>query len=113
MTFLYTYNSFIISNIFHSCLLQLNRANGPPSPQPAPGTLGRVAAVGPYIQVPVPSRQEGGYTIPPDPLKPQTLGVNNQANHGRTKSGLLKPKHFMDGAYFSLNAKNSNTQYML
>uniref|UniRef100_A0A3B4WIH2 Protein phosphatase 1, regulatory subunit 13Bb n=1 Tax=Seriola lalandi dorsalis TaxID=1841481 RepID=A0A3B4WIH2_SERLL len=65
---------------------ELNRANGPPSPQPAPGTLGRVAAVGPYIQVPVPGRQEGGYTIPPDPLKPQTLGVNNQANHGRTKS---------------------------
>ncbi|XP_026174043.1 protein phosphatase 1, regulatory subunit 13Bb isoform X3 [Mastacembelus armatus] len=68
--------------------LPLNRANGPPSPQPAPGTLGRVAAVGPYIQVPVPGRQEGGYTIPPDPLKPQTLGVNNQANHGRTKSAI-------------------------
>uniref|UniRef100_A0A7N8XVZ9 Protein phosphatase 1, regulatory subunit 13Bb n=1 Tax=Mastacembelus armatus TaxID=205130 RepID=A0A7N8XVZ9_9TELE len=66
----------------------LNPANGPPSPQPAPGTLGRVAAVGPYIQVPVPGRQEGGYTIPPDPLKPQTLGVNNQANHGRTKSAI-------------------------
>ncbi|KAM8726372.1 protein phosphatase 1, regulatory subunit 13Bb isoform 4-T4 [Acanthopagrus schlegelii] len=66
--------------------LPLNRANGPPSPQPAPGTLGRVAAVGPYIQVPVPGRQEGGYNIPPDPLKPQTLGVNNQANQGRTKS---------------------------
>ncbi|XP_068432742.1 protein phosphatase 1, regulatory subunit 13Bb isoform X4 [Clinocottus analis] len=66
--------------------LPLNRANGPPSPQPAPGTLGRVAAVGPYIQVPVPVRQEGGYAIPTDPLKPQTLGVNNQANHGRTKS---------------------------
>ncbi|XP_056283994.1 protein phosphatase 1, regulatory subunit 13Bb isoform X3 [Pseudoliparis swirei] len=71
---------------------ELNRTNGPPSPQPAPGTLGRVAAVGPYIQVPVPGRQEGGYTIPPDPLKPQTLGVNNQANHGRTKSdGVRKP----------------------
>ncbi|XP_067428241.1 protein phosphatase 1, regulatory subunit 13Bb isoform X3 [Thunnus thynnus] len=66
--------------------LPLNRANGPPSPQPAPGTLGRVAAVGPYIQVPVPGRQEGGYNIPPDPLKPQTLGVNNQANLGRAKS---------------------------
>ncbi|XP_062292692.1 protein phosphatase 1, regulatory subunit 13Bb isoform X2 [Scomber scombrus] len=65
---------------------ELNRANGPPSPQPAPGTLGRVAAVGPYIQVPVPGRQDGGYAIPPDPLKPQTLGVNNQANHGRVKS---------------------------
>ncbi|XP_032399336.1 protein phosphatase 1, regulatory subunit 13Bb isoform X7 [Etheostoma spectabile] len=66
--------------------LPLNRANGPPSPQPAPGTLGRVAAVGPYIQVPVPGRQDGGYTIPPDPLKPQALGVNNTANQGRTKS---------------------------
>ncbi|XP_047243659.1 protein phosphatase 1, regulatory subunit 13Bb isoform X4 [Girardinichthys multiradiatus] len=66
--------------------LPLNRANGPPSPQPAPGTLGRVAAVGPYIQVPVPSRQDGGYTLPPDPLKPQTLGVNDQANQGRPKS---------------------------
>ncbi|XP_017278793.1 protein phosphatase 1, regulatory subunit 13Bb isoform X5 [Kryptolebias marmoratus] len=66
--------------------LPLNRANGPPSPQPAPGTLGRVAAVGPYIQVPVPTRQDGGYTMPPDPLKPQTLGVNNQANQGRPKS---------------------------
>ncbi|XP_074472309.1 protein phosphatase 1, regulatory subunit 13Bb isoform X7 [Sebastes fasciatus] len=80
--------------------LPLNRANGPPSPQPAPGTLGRVAAVGPYIQVPVPGRQEGGYTIPPDPLKPQTLGVNNQANQGRTKSGktstTLKPPERRD-----------------
>ncbi|XP_029902638.1 protein phosphatase 1, regulatory subunit 13Bb isoform X2 [Myripristis murdjan] len=71
---------------------ELNRANGPPSPQQAPGTLGRVAAVGPYIQVPVPSRQEGGYSVPPDPLKPQTLGVNTQANHGRSKSdGVRKP----------------------
>ncbi|XP_041831131.1 protein phosphatase 1, regulatory subunit 13Bb isoform X2 [Melanotaenia boesemani] len=71
---------------------ELNRANGPPSPQPAPGTMGRVAAVGPYIQVPVPSRQDGGYTMPPDPLKPQTLGVNNQANQGRPKSdGVRKP----------------------
>ncbi|XP_078029916.1 protein phosphatase 1, regulatory subunit 13Bb isoform X7 [Epinephelus lanceolatus] len=80
--------------------LPLNRANGPPSPQPAPGTLGRVAAVGPYIQVPVPGRQEG-YTIPPDPLKPQTLGVNNQANQARTpKSGKtstsLKPPERRD-----------------
>ncbi|KAL7388338.1 hypothetical protein ABVT39_011987 [Epinephelus coioides] len=79
---------------------ELNRANGPPSPQPAPGTLGRVAAVGPYIQVPVPGRQEG-YTIPPDPLKPQTLGVNNQANQARTtKSGKtstsLKPPERRD-----------------
>ncbi|XP_045551732.1 protein phosphatase 1, regulatory subunit 13Bb isoform X4 [Salmo salar] len=67
--------------------LPLNRTNGPPSPQPAPGTLGRVAAVGPYIQVPLPGRQEGGYTGPPEPMKPQTLGVNAPANHARSKSG--------------------------
>ncbi|XP_068609634.1 protein phosphatase 1, regulatory subunit 13Bb [Brachionichthys hirsutus] len=73
--------------------LPLNRANGPPSPQSAPGTLGRVAAVGPYIQVPVPGRQEVGYTMPPEPLKPQTLGVNNQANHhgGSKPDGVRKP----------------------
>ncbi|XP_048106745.1 protein phosphatase 1, regulatory subunit 13Bb isoform X3 [Alosa alosa] len=64
----------------------LNRTNGPPSPQPAPGGPGRVAAVGPYIQVPVPVRQEAGYTVPPDPLKPQSLGVNSPANHARSKS---------------------------
>uniref|UniRef100_A0A8C7CZ38 Protein phosphatase 1, regulatory subunit 13Bb n=1 Tax=Oncorhynchus kisutch TaxID=8019 RepID=A0A8C7CZ38_ONCKI len=66
--------------------LPLNKTNGPPSPQPAPGTLGRVAAVGPYIQVPLPGRQEGGYTGPPEPMKPQTLGVNVPANHARSKS---------------------------
>ncbi|XP_061609550.1 protein phosphatase 1, regulatory subunit 13Bb isoform X3 [Phyllopteryx taeniolatus] len=66
--------------------LPLNRGNGPPSPQPAAGTLGRVAAVGPYIQVPAPTRQDPSYALPPEPLKPQTLGVNNQANQGRAKS---------------------------
>ncbi|XP_051500561.1 apoptosis-stimulating of p53 protein 1-like isoform X7 [Myxocyprinus asiaticus] len=66
--------------------LPLNRVNGPPSPQPAPGNNGRVAAVGPYIQVPVPGRQEG-YVVPPEPLKPQSLGVNTPANHPWSKSG--------------------------
>ncbi|XP_051500557.1 apoptosis-stimulating of p53 protein 1-like isoform X3 [Myxocyprinus asiaticus] len=65
---------------------ELNRVNGPPSPQPAPGNNGRVAAVGPYIQVPVPGRQEG-YVVPPEPLKPQSLGVNTPANHPWSKSG--------------------------
>uniref|UniRef100_A0A8C2GU12 Protein phosphatase 1, regulatory subunit 13Bb n=1 Tax=Cyprinus carpio TaxID=7962 RepID=A0A8C2GU12_CYPCA len=45
------------------------------------------APVGPYIQVPVPGRQEG-YAVPPEPLKPQSLGVNTPANHARSKSGL-------------------------
>ncbi|XP_063079628.1 protein phosphatase 1, regulatory subunit 13Bb [Engraulis encrasicolus] len=68
----------------------LNRTNGPPSPQPAPGSSGRVAAVGPYIQVPVPGRQEGGYTVPPEPLKPAPLGVNSPANHARSKSDAVR-----------------------
>ncbi|XP_039547902.1 protein phosphatase 1, regulatory subunit 13Bb isoform X4 [Pimephales promelas] len=71
--------------------LPLNRVNGPPSPQSAHGNTGRVAAVGPYIQVPVPGRQEG-YVVPPEPLKPQSLGVNTPANHARSKSdGVRKP----------------------
>uniref|UniRef100_A0A673NAH0 Apoptosis-stimulating of p53 protein 1-like n=2 Tax=Sinocyclocheilus rhinocerous TaxID=307959 RepID=A0A673NAH0_9TELE len=71
--------------------LPLNRVNGPPSPQPAPGNTGRVAAVGPYIQVPVPGRQES-YVVPPEPLKPQSLGVNTPANHACSKSdGVRKP----------------------
>ncbi|KAG7263943.1 hypothetical protein CRUP_007010 [Coryphaenoides rupestris] len=76
-------------------IVPLNKANGPPSPQPALGTLGRVAAVGPYIQVPVPGQQQqqqggGGYsTMPPDPLKPQTLGIiTSQGTHGRSKSAV-------------------------
>ncbi|XP_047657454.1 protein phosphatase 1, regulatory subunit 13Bb isoform X3 [Tachysurus fulvidraco] len=71
---------------------ELNHANGPPSPQPTGGNTGRVAAVGPYIQVPVPSRQDTNYVVPPDPLKPQTLGMNTTANHARSKSdGVRKP----------------------
>ncbi|XP_061087878.1 protein phosphatase 1, regulatory subunit 13Ba isoform X2 [Conger conger] len=65
---------------------ELNRINGTPSPQPPPGSSGRVAAVGPYIQVPVPGRQEGGYMVPPEPLKPQSLGVTAAINHARSKS---------------------------
>lgn len=61
--------------------------SGPPSPQPTPGSSGRVAAVCPYIQVPVPGRQEGGYSLPPDPLKPQSLSTSATVNHARSKSG--------------------------
>uniref|UniRef100_A0A8C1CAS1 Protein phosphatase 1, regulatory subunit 13Ba n=1 Tax=Cyprinus carpio carpio TaxID=630221 RepID=A0A8C1CAS1_CYPCA len=64
----------------------LGRMSGPPSPQPTPGSSGRVAAVCPYIQVPVPRRQEGGYSLSPDPLKPQTLSTSATVNHDRSKS---------------------------
>nr|XP_046164189.1 apoptosis-stimulating of p53 protein 1-like isoform X9 [Oncorhynchus gorbuscha] len=75
----------------------LNRINGPPSPQSTPSSSGRVAAVCPYIQVPVPGRQEGGYALPPDPLKPQSVPGTGPINHGRSKSaeeegcGVRKP----------------------
>ncbi|KAK7142635.1 hypothetical protein R3I94_012099 [Phoxinus phoxinus] len=65
---------------------ELGRMSGPPSPQPTPGSSGRVAAVCPYIQIPVPGRQEGGYTLPPDPLKPQSLATSATVNHARSKS---------------------------
>ncbi|XP_061097807.1 apoptosis-stimulating of p53 protein 1-like isoform X2 [Conger conger] len=61
---------------------ELNRITGPPSPQPAVGGSGRVAAVGPYIQVPVPTRQD----VPPEPLKPQSLSVPSTAGHGHSKT---------------------------
>lgn len=82
--------------------LPLNRVNGPPSPQPAPGNTGRVAAVGPYIQVPVPGRQEG-YVVPPEPLKPQSLGVNTPVNHARSKSAN-------DAGWPTLNKSNTSVK---
>ncbi|XP_052342386.1 apoptosis-stimulating of p53 protein 1-like isoform X13 [Oncorhynchus keta] len=80
----------------HKKKAELNRINGPPSPQPTPSSSGRVAAVCPYIQVPVPGRQEGGYALPPDPLKPQSVPGTGPINHGRSKSeeegcGVRKP----------------------
>ncbi|XP_077076134.1 protein phosphatase 1, regulatory subunit 13Bb isoform X9 [Siphateles boraxobius] len=81
---------------------ELNRVNGPPSPQPAHGNTGRVAAVGPYIQVPVPGRQEG-YVVPPEPLKPQSLGVNTPANHARSKSAN-------DAGWPTLNKSNTSVK---
>ncbi|XP_042185877.1 apoptosis-stimulating of p53 protein 1-like isoform X5 [Oncorhynchus tshawytscha] len=80
----------------HKKKAELNRINGPPSPQPTPSCSGRVAAVCPYIQVPVPGRQEGGYALPPDPLKSQSVPGTGPINHGRSKSeeegcGVRKP----------------------
>ncbi|KAJ7991087.1 hypothetical protein DPEC_G00293600 [Dallia pectoralis] len=64
----------------------LNRINEPPSPQLTPSSSGRVAAVCPYIQVPVPGRQEVGYTPPPEPLKPPSGTGIGHINHGRSQS---------------------------
>ncbi|XP_010605588.1 apoptosis-stimulating of p53 protein 1 isoform X1 [Fukomys damarensis] len=62
--------------------IQLTRVNGTSSPQSPLSTSGRVAAVGPYIQVP----STGSYPVPGDPVKPQSLTVASGAAHGRSKS---------------------------
>nr|XP_035957529.1 apoptosis-stimulating of p53 protein 1 isoform X4 [Halichoerus grypus] len=69
--------------------IQLSRVNGTSSPQSPLSTPGRVAAVGPYIQVP----SAGSYSVPGDPIKPQSLTIASSAAHGRSKSdGRGKPK---------------------
>ncbi|XP_037687644.1 apoptosis-stimulating of p53 protein 1 isoform X3 [Choloepus didactylus] len=61
--------------------IQLNRVNGTASPQSALNMPGRVAAVGPYIQVP----SAGSASVPGDPAKPPSLTVASGAVHGRAK----------------------------
>ncbi|XP_059771088.1 apoptosis-stimulating of p53 protein 1 isoform X1 [Balaenoptera ricei] len=69
--------------------IQLSRVNGTSSPQSPLSTPGRVAAVGPYIQVP----SAGSYPAPGDPIKPQSLTIASSAAHGRSKSdGHGKPR---------------------
>ncbi|XP_043345227.1 apoptosis-stimulating of p53 protein 1 isoform X1 [Cervus canadensis] len=62
--------------------IQLSRVNGTSSPQSPLSAPGRVAAVGPYIQVP----SAGSCPAPGDPVKPQSLTVASSAAHGRSKS---------------------------
>ncbi|XP_036604962.1 apoptosis-stimulating of p53 protein 1 isoform X4 [Trichosurus vulpecula] len=62
--------------------IQLNRVNGTSSPQSSLSASGRIAAVGPYIQVP----SAGNYSVPGDPVKPQSLTIASNAGHGRSKS---------------------------
>ncbi|XP_068048400.1 apoptosis-stimulating of p53 protein 1 isoform X4 [Anomalospiza imberbis] len=62
--------------------VELNRINGTSSPQSSLSASGRVAAVGPYIQVP----SAGTYAVPVDPVKPQSLTIAPNSTHGRSKS---------------------------
>ncbi|XP_025967184.1 apoptosis-stimulating of p53 protein 1 isoform X5 [Dromaius novaehollandiae] len=62
--------------------VELNRINGTSSPQSSLNASGRVAAVGPYIQVP----SAGTYAVPVDPVKPQSLTIASSSTHGRSKS---------------------------
>ncbi|XP_018412159.1 PREDICTED: apoptosis-stimulating of p53 protein 1 isoform X2 [Nanorana parkeri] len=61
--------------------IPLNRINGAPSPQSTLAS-GRVAAVGPYIQIP----NTVNYTLPADPVKPQSLSLAATGTHTRSKS---------------------------
>uniref|UniRef100_A0A8C5Q4J4 Protein phosphatase 1 regulatory subunit 13B n=1 Tax=Leptobrachium leishanense TaxID=445787 RepID=A0A8C5Q4J4_9ANUR len=62
--------------------IPLNRINGTPSPQSTLSVSGRVAAVGPYIQVPA----AVNYTLPAEPVKPQSLSLAASGTHTRSKS---------------------------
>ncbi|XP_060610946.1 apoptosis-stimulating of p53 protein 1 isoform X4 [Anolis sagrei] len=62
--------------------IPLNRINGTSSPQSSLNASGRVAAVGPYIQVP----NSSSYNVPVDPVKPQSLTITTNVTHGRSKS---------------------------
>ncbi|XP_062974177.1 apoptosis-stimulating of p53 protein 1 isoform X3 [Elgaria multicarinata webbii] len=62
--------------------IPLNRINGTSSPQSSLNASGRVAAVGPYIQVP----SSSSYAVPVDPVKPQSLTITTSTTHGRSKS---------------------------
>ncbi|XP_070798380.1 apoptosis-stimulating of p53 protein 1 isoform X3 [Pituophis catenifer annectens] len=62
--------------------VELNRINGTSSPQSSLNASGRVAAVGPYIQVP----SSNNYAVPLEPVKPQSLTITTSTTHGRSKS---------------------------
>ncbi|KAM3918528.1 apoptosis-stimulating of p53 protein 1 isoform 2-T2 [Leptodactylus fuscus] len=62
--------------------VELNRINGTPSPQSTLTASGRVAAVGPYIQIP----STVNYPLPADPVKPQSLSLAASGTQPRSKS---------------------------
>ncbi|XP_023378122.1 apoptosis-stimulating of p53 protein 1 [Pteropus vampyrus] len=78
--------------------VQLSRVNSASSPQSPLSTPGRVAAVGPYIQVP----SAGNYSAPGDPIKPQSLTIASGAAHGR-------PKPANDGNWPTLKQNSSSS----
>ncbi|XP_062862880.1 protein phosphatase 1, regulatory subunit 13Ba isoform X3 [Trichomycterus rosablanca] len=75
----------------HRKKTELGRVSVPSSPQSVPVSSGRVAAVFPYIQTPsVTGRQDRGYSLTPDPLKPHLLTA--QINHTRSRSDDDPPR---------------------
>ncbi|XP_072346099.1 protein phosphatase 1, regulatory subunit 13Bb isoform X6 [Scyliorhinus torazame] len=70
---------------------QLNRVNGTP-PQTHSNTSGRVAAVGPYIQVSTATRPEGNESSPGEVLKPQSLTTSSNGS-----CAMMRAKSANDG----------------
>ncbi|XP_067895114.1 protein phosphatase 1, regulatory subunit 13Bb isoform X1 [Heterodontus francisci] len=65
---------------------QLNRINGTPAPQIHSNTSGRVAAVGPYIQVSTATRPEGNQSSQGEVLKPQSLTISGNGSYAMTRA---------------------------
>lgn len=82
----------------------MNRINGTSSPQSSLSASGRVAAVGPYIQVP----SAGTYSVPADPVKPQSLTIASSSTHGRSKSGKRLSMLFINTHDLERSDKKSN-----
>ncbi|XP_041070000.1 protein phosphatase 1, regulatory subunit 13Bb isoform X9 [Carcharodon carcharias] len=66
--------------------IPLNRVNGTPTPQTQSNTSGRVAAVGPYIQVSTATRPESNQSSPGEILKPQSLTVSSNGGYAMTRA---------------------------
>ncbi|XP_072424700.1 protein phosphatase 1, regulatory subunit 13Bb isoform X2 [Chiloscyllium punctatum] len=69
--------------------IPLNRINGTPTTPAHSNTSGRVAAVGPYIQVSTAARSESNQSSPGEILKPQSLTISSNGGYvmTRAKSG--------------------------
>ncbi|XP_051878855.1 protein phosphatase 1, regulatory subunit 13Bb isoform X3 [Pristis pectinata] len=65
--------------------IPLSQVNGTQSSQAHSNTSGRVAAVGPYIQISTGTRPEGNQSSPVEMLKPQTLTVTSNVGHPITR----------------------------
>ncbi|XP_048393564.1 protein phosphatase 1, regulatory subunit 13Bb isoform X2 [Stegostoma tigrinum] len=66
--------------------IPLNRINGSPTMPAHSNTSGRVAAVGPYIQVSTATRSESNQSSPSEILKPQSLTISSNGGYVMTKA---------------------------
>ncbi|XP_078262608.1 protein phosphatase 1, regulatory subunit 13Bb isoform X2 [Rhinoraja longicauda] len=84
--------------------IPLSQINGTQSSQTHSNSSGRVAAVGPYIQISTGTRLESNQSSPAEMLKPQTLTVTSNAGHT-----LPRVKSANDGNWPTLPAGSVTT----